>query len=82
MLSKSRNTILVVVTAPECFENIYVSQCGVSANTAMDEDHVPQNVLNAANTAWSPAIRMGKGWNDHLRFDFRTNTRITKVKII
>ena len=59
-----------------------MSECGITASTALDPDHRPQNVLNAANTAWSPAIRMGKGWNDHLRFDFRTNTRITKVKII
>ena len=71
-----------LVTAPECFDEIDVSECGVTANTALDQDHRPQNVLNAANTAWSPAIRMGKGWNDHIRFDFRTNTRITKLKII
>ena len=71
-----------LVTSPECFDHVEVSNCGVSANTAMDEDHLPQNVLNAADTAWSPAIRLGAGWNDYLQFDFRKNTRITKVKII
>ena len=70
------------MTAPECFDDILVSECGVSANTALDSDHQPKNVLNAADTAWSPAIRLGSGWNDHLRFDFRTNTRITLVKIV
>ena len=48
----------------------------------LDVNNLPKNVLNAADTAWSPAIRMGKGWNDHIRFDFRTNTRITKVKVV
>ena len=48
----------------------------------LDVNNLPKNVLNAADTAWSPAIRMGKGWNDDLRFDFRTNTRITKVKVV
>ena len=72
----------LLVTAPECFNNIEVSECGVTANTALDSKHLPKNVLNAADTAWSPAIRLGKGWNDHLRFDFRTNTRITTVKVV
>ena len=67
--------------APECFDAIKVSECGVTANTAIDQDHLPRNVLTAADTAWTPAIRSGKGWNDHLRFDFRTNTRVTMVRI-
>ena len=54
------------MTSPDCFDYIEVFECGVTANPALYENYLPKNVLNAADTAWSPAIRMGKGWNDHI----------------
>ena len=32
-------------------------------------------------SAWSPALRPGRGWKEYLLFDFRVNVRLTMVRI-
>ena len=54
--------LLFHVTAPECFDELPLTECGVTASTALDSDHLPGNVLLEGEAAWAPAIRAGNGW--------------------
>ena len=74
------NRIFVNISS-YCSTLLSMQDCNVFASTALDDNHLPVNVIHDDETIWSPALRARNVWKDYLVFYFQGNIKISSLQI-
>ena len=64
----------------ECFDEIPLQSCQITASTQMDADSGPENAITT-DKAWSPALRTGIAWAEYIVVDFVDIARINQIQV-
>ena len=64
----------------ECFDEIPLKDCQITASTQMDSDSGPANAITS-DKAWSPALRTGIAWAEYIVVDFVDIARINQIQV-
>lgn len=64
----------------ECFKEIPLQSCQITASTQMDIDSGPENAITT-DKAWSPALRTGTAWAEYIVVDFVDIARINQIQV-